>query len=125
MFSESYLYYDHNNPRDTIVNIHQTAVSFIANQIARSWFTNEITPKWWNSLWLNDGFAKYLEYFITAEIKPEWRLAEQFLVRENHVALSMDAGLTAIALTIPSKLDANQSPSNLMESHKGNVKKNR
>lgn len=66
--SANILYYDNNNQRESNPEVHQNGAAFVVNQLSRAWFTHEIASTWWNYHWLNDGFAKYLEYLIGSQV---------------------------------------------------------
>jgi puromycin-sensitive aminopeptidase len=35
--------------------------------------------EWWTHLWLNEGFAKFMEYLCTDDLYPEFNLWTQFV----------------------------------------------
>jgi len=62
----------------------------IAHELAHQWFGNLVTMHWWTDLWLNEGFASYIEYLAIDEIFPHWKIWNQFLVSDHNVALELD-----------------------------------
>lgn len=63
----------------------------IAHEIAHQWFGNLVTMDWWTHLWLNEGFASYIEYLAVDHLFPDWDMWTQFLHADMRPAFQLDA----------------------------------
>ncbi len=72
----------------------------IAHEIAHQWFGNLVTMHWWTDLWLNEGFASYMEYLCTDSLFPEWQMWNQYVAERFAVALRLDALQTSHPIEI-------------------------
>nr|XP_022919428.1 uncharacterized protein LOC111428220 [Onthophagus taurus] len=75
----------------TTASEKQNILSIIAHEFAHQWFGNLVTPKWWDSLWLSEGFATYFEHYATELVDPSMKMADQFITLTNQLALESDA----------------------------------
>ncbi|CAL7934472.1 unnamed protein product [Xylocopa violacea] len=67
----------------------------IAHELAHMWFGNLVTMKWWNDLWLNEGFATYMEHLAIDSLFPDWNLMDSFPLSTKHVSMRHDVKLRA------------------------------
>ena len=68
----------------------QRVAEVIAHELAHQWFGNLVTMKWWSDLWLNEGFAEFMEYKGTEAAEPDWFMSEQFVFTELVRAMRAD-----------------------------------
>ena len=63
----------------------------VCHETAHQWFGNLVTMEWWTHLWLNEGFASFMENLTTAALYPEFKIWEQFVPGTLIEALKLDA----------------------------------
>lgn len=63
----------------------------VSHELAHQWFGNIVSPKWWNDLWLNEGFASFVEYLGVNYTHPDWQMMEAFLLYDLQNVFPLDS----------------------------------
>ncbi|XP_033844898.1 aminopeptidase N-like [Periophthalmus magnuspinnatus] len=87
-YRETALLYD---PIISSTRNKERIVYVIAHELAHMWFGNLVTVRWWNDLWLNEGFASYVEYLGADYVQPTWNVKDQILLYDIHGVFGVDA----------------------------------
>jgi puromycin-sensitive aminopeptidase len=78
------------DPENSSLITKQWVALIIAHELAHQWFGNLVTMEWWTHLWLNEGFASFMEYLAIDKLFPKWNIWTQFVYTEQAKALSLD-----------------------------------
>jgi len=94
-FNEKFVQRD-GRDRDEELKLAET----IGHEMAHMWFGNLVTMRWWNGLWLNESFAKYMGIFV-AELIGYPEAWEVFFRGSKQDAYDIDRRVTTHALETP------------------------
>jgi aminopeptidase N/puromycin-sensitive aminopeptidase len=76
--------------KNASVDAHRAVVGVLAHEMAHMWFGDLVTMKWWDDIWLNEGFATWMSFKPMKAWKPEWH-DERGEIQETGASLSTDS----------------------------------
>ena len=68
-YSQDHLLFD---PALSTEEDRHNVFQVVAHEMSHQWFGDLVTMAWWDNLWLNEGFASWMETKIADDLHPEW-----------------------------------------------------
>ncbi|GBG27903.1 Aminopeptidase M1 [Hondaea fermentalgiana] len=75
----------------TSVSARFSVARVVCHELAHQWFGNLVTMKWWEDLFLNEGFARFMEFAAVSHIFPDWDAWTIFVQDVQALALHLDS----------------------------------
>lgn len=77
------------DPKLTTEADRQRIYGTIAHEMAHQWFGDLVTMSWWDDLWLNEGFASWMQKKAADHFYPEWNTWLQ-AIKSQQEAMKLD-----------------------------------
>jgi len=71
----------------------KNVAAVVAHEMAHQWFGDMVTMQWWDNIWLNEGFATWMEHKPVAAWHPEWNIPQDE-AQELDTTLNYDSQAT-------------------------------
>jgi puromycin-sensitive aminopeptidase len=85
------------------------AQQLVAHEMAHQWFGDLVTMKWWDDVWLNEGFATWMAFKPMEVFKPEWNI-------QTDAVSSMTGAMATDALSSTRAIEAHaETPAEIQE----------
>ena len=85
------------DPKTASINAKTGVALVIAHEMAHQWFGDLVTMQWWDNIWLNEGFATWMENKPVEAMHPEWNI-DQLVISGMDGTLNLDAQPTTRAI---------------------------
>ncbi|HSY30196.1 MAG TPA: M1 family metallopeptidase, partial [Burkholderiaceae bacterium] len=73
-YSQTALLFD---PKTSTEGNRQRVFLAVSHEMAHQWFGDLVTMGWWDTLWLNEGFARWMQTKAAVDLYPEWETGLQ------------------------------------------------
>ncbi len=103
-YRETAIVFDH--PPTVAEQVRRSTLVY--HELSHQWFGNLVTMKWFDDLWLKEGFATFYGYRAMAELEPKQRSWLRFLQRVKPRAYAVDGteGTTPVFQELQNLADA-------------------
>ncbi|CAH2274222.1 aminopeptidase N [Pelobates cultripes] len=95
-YRETALLFD---PAVSSIGNKERVATVVAHELAHQWFGNLVTIRWWNDMWLNEGFASYVEYLGADKAEPSWNIKDLIVLNDVYRVMAVDALVSSHPLT--------------------------
>ena len=89
------------DPQNTSTARKQWIALVVGHELAHQWFGNLVTMEWWDDLWLNEGYASFVEFLCVDHLFPEYDIWTQFVTNTHIKALELDALRNSHPIQVP------------------------
>lgn len=79
------------DPKRSTQSDRERIFTVVAHEVAHQWFGDLVTMRWWDDLWLNEGFASWMENKASNELNPTWLARESAVANDREGAMGIDA----------------------------------